>query len=438
MSAERFSRFGPVTANWPLIRLKEVIRERVKWIEISDTEKYKRVTARVRNQGIYARDSVSGSDIKTKRQKLCRADDLLVAEIDAKVGGFGIVPAEGDGAIVSSHYFLFELNQAKVDLQWFDHVVRAGKLQRQVDAVGSTNYAAIRPRDVAAFQMPLPEISEQRGIGAVLSSTGDLIANSKAVISALEAAKMATMRELLTRGVRRSAAPLQRLPARWVLGRIAEGVTHIPTYWSLVTLAKVAKLESGHTPSREHPEYWDGDIPWISLQDADALGMATIGNSAETIGPKGLAKSSARLLPAGTVVLQRTAKVGLASVMERPMATSQHFANWVCGPNLDPHYLQQVFRHMTREWQRLMAGSVLPDIYMGTFKALQILLPPIAEQKRIGAIGVAFDRRIEAEREALAVLIQNRDALAQELLSGRIRLPQAMIDRHRTTSAKAA
>jgi type I restriction enzyme S subunit len=264
------------------------------------------------------------------------------------------------------------------------------------------------------------------------------IAKTQALIEAIATAKHATMRELLTRGVRRGNAPLKRLPARWVLGRVAEGVTHIPSDWDLVTLTKVAKLESGHTPDRKESTYWDGNIPWISLQDADALSRLTILDSAETIGPEGLANSSARMLPAGTVVFQRTANVGLAAVMGREMCTSQHFANWICGAKLDPYYLQQVFRHMSREWLRLVAGSVLPDIYMGTFKALQILLPPIPEQKKIGEIGAAFDLRIEQERDTLTVLIESRAALAQELLSGRLRLPESIIARHRDKAGQAA
>lgn len=144
------------------------------------------------------------------------------------------------------------------------------------------------------------------------------------------------------------------------------------------------------------------------------------------------------MLPAGTVVLQRTANVGLASIMAREMCTSQHFANWICGAPLEPVYLQQVFRHMSREWQRLMAGSVLPDIYMDTFKALQILLPPVEEQKKIGAIGAGFDRRLEVDRDALEALVVARNALAQELLSGRLRLPESMIARHTDAPDKAA
>jgi type I restriction enzyme S subunit len=303
---------------------------------------------------------------------------------------------------------------------------------------GSTDRTRLNPNDFLTLPIPVPEPAEQRAIAEVLGAVETAIATTEALIGAISDAKCATMRELLTRGVRRGAAPMKELPSRWVLGRVAGGVTHIPTDWELVTLTKIAKLESGHTPDRKEPTYWKGTIPWISLQDADALGKLTISDTAETIGPEGLANSSARMLPAGTVVFQRTANVGLASVMGREMCTSQHFANWICGAKLDPYYLQQVFRHMSREWLRLVAGSVLPDIYMGTFKALQILLPPLSEQKKIGSIGAAFDMRIEQERDTLAVLTQTRAAFAQELLSGRVRLPKSIIARFSDKPGRAA
>jgi type I restriction enzyme S subunit len=438
MSGKKFTRFGPVAAEWPIIRLREVIRERAKWIEIDDDTLYQRVTARVRNQGIEPRDRVLGSYVKTKRQKLCKADDLLVAEIDAKVGGFGLVPTEGDGAIVSGHYFLFEIDQARVALNWLDHVIRDGRLQRQVDAVGSTNYAAIRPRDVGAFQMPLPTLAEQRAIAEVLGSVEDAIAKTEALTKALIDAKRATMRELLTRGIRREKARIKPLPSRWVLGRVAEGVTHIPADWDLVTLTKVAKLESGHTPSRDKADYWNGEIPWLSLADTEALDALEVDQTSESVTSKGIANSSARILPKDTVVFSRTATVGKASRMKRPMATSQDFANWVCGPTLVPAYLVQVFRHMEREWGRLQEGSTHQTIYMPVFKKLQILLPSTTEQQKIADVGEAFDMRIAKERETRKVLTENRNALAQELLSGRIRLPDSIIARHRDKAGQAA
>lgn len=336
-------------------------------------------------------------------------------------------------ALVPFVYFCFALKTG-VDPAFAAHAFGSGMLNRELSRhinAGVRNNGLLNLYEVDFYRcsVAFPPEPEQQAIAEILTSIEITEKKRRTSINALGTTKTAIMRELLTKGIRRDKAPMRALKKRWVLGRITEGVKAIPADWELVRLTSVAKLESGHTPSRKVPEYWDGQIPWISLQDAERLNALTITSTRETFGPEGLANSSARLLPAGTVVLQRTANIGLCSIMAREMTTSQHFANWVCGPKIAPEYLLQVFRHMGREWKRLDAGSVLPDIYMPTFKKLQVLLPPLAEQQQIAEVGAAFDLRIEAEKRALTELQNTRKALAQELLSGRLRLPKSMIDR---------
>lgn len=108
------SNFNKVSSNYDLVNLKEVLNHRKEFINISDKIDYKRCRVQINGKGVVLRDEIYGKDIKTKKQQLCKADDFLVAEIDAKVGGYGIVPKELEGAIVSGHYFLFEINKSKL------------------------------------------------------------------------------------------------------------------------------------------------------------------------------------------------------------------------------------------------------------------------------------------------------------------------------------
>ncbi|MGY6570559.1 MAG: restriction endonuclease subunit S [Salinarimonas sp.] len=348
-------------------------------------------------------------------------------------------PAAG---IISPAYNVFR-HTANADPDYLETLIRMPRMIARYDALSQGgNFEGKRkltPYDAfGTVQIAIPPLAEQRAIAEVLSTMEEAISSMAALIAALVDAKHATMRELLTRGMRREKAPMKPLPARWVLGRVAEGITHIPADWDLMTLTKVAKLESGHTPSRDKAEYWNGEIPWLSLADTEVLDALEVDQTSESVTSKGIANSSARVLPKDTVVFSRTATVGKASRMKRPMATSQDFANWVCGPTLVPAYLVQVFRHMEREWDRLQEGSTHQTIYMPVFKKLQIFLPPTTEQQKIADIGEAFDMRIAQERETRKVLTRNRDALAQELLSGRIRLPESIIARHREKAGQAA
>lgn len=149
---------------WPRVPLGSFSRHRTEPIFIDDRTRYKRCRVQLHARGIVLRDLVDGVAIDTKKQWIARADDFLVAEIDAKVGGYGMVPPELDGAIVSSHYFLFEPDLNQVIPEWIGLYCKTPEFFDQVAARGSTNYSAIRPKAVQAFRFPLPPLDEQKRI----------------------------------------------------------------------------------------------------------------------------------------------------------------------------------------------------------------------------------------------------------------------------------
>jgi type I restriction enzyme, S subunit len=162
--------------------------------------------------------------------------------------------------------------------------------------------------------------------------------------------------------------------------------TPAPRGWRWVPLTYVARLESGHTPSRKHLEYWGGNIPWISIQDARGHHAGRIDDTIEHVTHAGIANSSARVLPTNTVCLSRTASVGYVVVMGRPMATSQDFVNWVCSPALDHNFLKYLFIAEGDDLLRFASGAVHQTIYFPEAKAFVICLPPPAEQHRLISI----------------------------------------------------
>ncbi|NJO31139.1 MAG: hypothetical protein HC874_29000 [Richelia sp. SL_2_1] len=134
------------------------------------------------------------------------------------------------------------------------------------------------------------------------------------------------------------AATINVIPGRAALS-VGNTQIPVPKNWFRVPLLKIARLESGHTPSRKHPEYWDGDIPWIGIVDAREHHGKYIFDTLKHTNEKGLANSAARLLPKNTVCLSRTASVGYAVIMGQQMATSQDFVNWICNDALLPEFL---------------------------------------------------------------------------------------------------
>ena len=168
--------------------------------------------------------------------------------------------------------------------------------------------------------------------------------------------------------------------------------TALAAGWAWVPLLRVARQETGHTPSRSHPEWWNGDVPWVGIPDANRHHGGVIDDTLQTINAAGLANSAARLLPAGTVVLSRTASVGYVAIMGRDMATSQDFVTWSCTEALDPRYLMYALLSEGDDIREFGRGTTHTTIYFPEIRAFTIKLAPLEEQREIV-------RRIE---EALA------------------------------------
>ena len=159
-----------------------------------------------------------------------------------------------------------------------------------------------------------------------------------------------------------------------------------PIGWNWVKLSDLAQLESGHTPSRKYPEYWGGDIPWIDVKEARINHGKIISDTRQKTNSLGIDNSAARLLPAGTVCLSRGGTVGYVTILGKPMATSQGFANWICGPEILPKFLQYLFMCESRSLHRFSRGTTIKTIYYPEIKAFYVCIPPLEEQKRIVSI----------------------------------------------------
>ena len=196
---------------WPTVPLGEVIRLRKEFVTIDDVATYKRPRVQLHAKGIVERDQVPGALIKTKKQQVCKAGEFLVAEIDAKVGGFGIVPDFLDGSIVSSHYFLFVIDQAQLDKRFLDYFIRTPQFRSQVEAQGSTNYAAIRPGDVLGYRTPLPPLTEQRRLVARIEEVAAQLGEARTLRGQAVEEADALLRSILSHDKLAKLTPMREL-----------------------------------------------------------------------------------------------------------------------------------------------------------------------------------------------------------------------------------
>lgn len=179
-------------------------------------------------------------------------------------------------------------------------------------------------------------------------------------------------------------------------------------------LTDLARLETGHTPSRRSPKYWDGDIPWIGIRDATGNHGRTLLDTEQHVTQAGIDNSSARLLPANTVCLSRTASVGYVVVMGRPMATSQDFVNWVCdSTKLDYRYLKYALLAERGSYSRFSHGTTHQTIYFPEVKAFHLLVPEKEAQSAIANVLSALDDKVEQNRRTAQALERLARAIFQ-------------------------
>ena len=147
--------------------------------------------------------------------------------------------------------------------------------------------------------------------------------------------------------------------------------------------------------------------------------------TSECISQLGIANSSARLLPANTVVLSRTAVRGLCARLGKPMATQPGLRGIPVRTGSAARVLAcRCFATCSGNGGASSREAALPTrpSTCTVFKRLKILLPPPKEQAAIAEVGESFDERIAAEVRYLEQLRQTKQGLAQSLLSGRVRV----------------
>jgi len=287
--------------------------------------------------------------------------------------------------------------------------LHAHESQIAASATGST-VKGIRVEYLKGIPVLLPPLPEQKKIAAILSSVDEAIQATQLLIDQTRRVKEGLLQDLLTRG----------LPGHTRFKQTEIG--EIPEDWTAPLLDEVSHRGSGHTPDKKHPEYWGGDIKWVSLADSHRLDDVFISETTSCITPAGVANSSAVVHPAGSVLVSRDASVGRSAIMVCDMAVSQHFIAWRCSANLDNLFLYYVLQKHKPRFEQIAAGSTIKTIGLGYFKKLRIPLPALTEQRTIATRLLAMDETVWELLRQRSALVAVKAGLLQDLLTGRVRV----------------
>ena len=186
--------------------------------------------------------------------------------------------------------------------------------------------------------------------------------------------------------------------------------------WEITKIVDVGEIVSGGTPSTKETDYWDGDIPWITPADLSGYSNKYIDKGRRSITYKGLSKSSARMIPSGSVLLSSRAPIGYVAIAKNELCTNQGFKSIIPSSRVTSEYLYYFLKARTQKIIERASGTTFKEVSLKTISSLEIIIPPIKQQKIIVA---EIEHRFsfcDKMEETIFDNIQRSETLKQSIL----------------------
>ena len=285
------------------------------------------------------------------------------------------------------YYFLHTLNLERYD-------------------VGNSN-PTLNRNHIHGLPIAIPEYWIQERIASILSLYDDLIENNLRRIHLLQ-----------------QAARL--LYAEWFVHLRFPGYEHvtisngIPEGWKRKTIADVCETVGGGTPSTKVPEYWNGTVTWVIPSDITKNDSLVLLDSERKITNTGLRESSAKLVPAKTILMTSRASVGFFALMDREVCTNQGLINII--PHDEEMRMYLLFNLMSRvaEIRSNAKGTTYPEISRGRFRTMAIVIPEKTLITEFANTTSDIVRQVRYLKHSNLRLATARDLLLPRLMNGEI------------------
>ncbi|MCW5259169.1 restriction endonuclease subunit S [Verminephrobacter eiseniae] len=181
--------------------------------------------------------------------------------------------------------------------------------------------------------------------------------------------------------------------------------------WCRIPFFDAVEIIGGGTPKTNVPEYWDGDIPWLSVADFNT-GYRWISTAKKHITKRGITESAASMLDRGDIIISARGTVGALAQLSRPMAFNQSCYGIRGRKEIsETDFIYYALHHAVFSMRQVAHGGVFDTITRDTFKIIEINLPPITEQYAIAKVLGTLDDKIELNRRMNTTL----EAIAQAL-----------------------
>lgn len=293
------------------------------------------------------------------------------------------------------------LSPKDVNSLFLGYVLNTSIVNKQKSSKGQGDAVVhISAKSLENIQIPIPPKEEQKAIAKALSDTDELITSLEKLISKKEAIKQGTMQQLLT-GKKR----LNGFSGEWEEKR----------------LGNLCEMSSGGTPSTKIPQYYNGNIPWLSISDITDAGKY-IFNTERKLTSLGIQNSSARLFSQGTLLLAMYASIGKCCIAKVEISTSQAILGINTNSKIDIEFLYYYFLLSRDKLANSGQQGTQSNLNKGMVEDIKLDLPKVVEQQAISKILSDMDNEIETLKSKLSKTKAIKDGIMSELLTGKTRL----------------
>ena len=247
---------------------------------------------------------------------------------------------------------------------------------------------------LSKIPITIPPKEEQKTIASYFSSLDSLIYSTSKKIESLKQVKAASLQSMF---------PQEGETIPGVRFKGFEGE------WESVTLGEIAEMQSGGTPSSHNSEYYNGNIPFLSITDMTNAGKY-INSTIKSITEYGLANSSARIYPAGTLMYAMYASLGKCSITNIDVAISQAILGFSLSNEIDREFLYQYLCNIESSIKCFGQTGTQTNLSKSIVEKFNILIPTLSEQKLVGNLLFSLDSQISLQTQRLEKLKQIKSA----------------------------
>lgn len=183
--------------------------------------------------------------------------------------------------------------------------------------------------------------------------------------------------------------------------------------WTSTRVSEMADIISGGTPKTEIAEYWNGDIPWLSVKDFSG-DSKRVYSSEKSITELGLNNSATQLLYPGDIIISARGTIGEVAQIGKTMAFNQSCYGLRAKEGYSANFLYYVLKYQVKYLKAVANGAVFDTIILKTFDKMKSDIPELPVQEKIASILSHYDDLLEANNRRIELLEQTAQELYKE------------------------